>query len=276
MSLRQGFALYYDLFGAAGLFLAARSRLSGRKIEVAAQVPGVSHPVHLRVRTTDIGMCSEILVNRCYRHDLPATPKVIIDAGANIGLTSIYYANEYPNARIVAIEPEESNFRMLRKNIAPYPNVETINAALWGENRELDIFDPKEGHSSFQTQSGTTRGVVEPNKVRGVTLDTLMAELAIEFVDLLKIDIEGAEVEVFADPILWIDRVGIIAIELHDWLRQGCDSRVNRATKDFNLRERNGETTYFAKSNFASRLPSYPRQEDSVRAKIPLKILSVT
>jgi Methyltransferase FkbM domain len=103
-----------------------------------------------------------------------------------------------------------------------------------------------------------------------------MAELAIEFVDLLKIDIEGAEVEVFADPILWIDRVGIIAIELHDWLRQGCDSRVNRATKDFNLRERNGETTYFAKSNFASRLPSYPRQEDSVRAKIPLKILSVT
>ena len=115
MSLRQGFHLYYDLFGAAGLFLAARSRLSGRKMEVATGVPGVLHPVRLRVRTTDIGMCHEILIKRSYRNDLPAAPEVIIDAGANIGLTSIFFANEYPNARIIAIEPEASTTRCARK-----------------------------------------------------------------------------------------------------------------------------------------------------------------
>jgi FkbM family methyltransferase len=278
MSLRQGFHLYYDLFGAAGLFLAARSRLSGRKMEVATGVPGVLHPVRLRVRTTDIGMCHEILIKRCYRNDLPAAPEVIIDAGANIGLTSIFFANEYPNARIIAIEPEASNFEMLQKNTAPYRNVEIINAALWGENRELNIFDPQEGHTAFRTKSESPAGAAGPKKVRGVTLDRLMLELGIDFVDLLKIDIEGAELEVFADPERWIDRVGIIAIELHERLRPGCEASVNRATKDFKMREQSGETTYFAKRSFGSRAASNPRQGGSapVQPKIPLKILSVS
>jgi FkbM family methyltransferase len=277
MSLRQGFALYYDLFGAAGLFLAARSRLSGRKMEVATAVPGVLHPVRLRVRTTDIGMCHEILIKRCYRSDLLAAPAMIIDAGANIGLTSIFFANEYPNARIIAIEPEGSNFEMLQKNTGPYRNIEVVNAALWGENRELDIFDPQEGHSAFQIKSESPRGDVRPKKVRGVTVDRLMLELGIEFVDLLKIDIEGAELEVFADPVRWIDRVGLIAIELHEWLRPGCTASVNRATQDFNLREQSGETTYFAKRSSSSRAASNQRPEDlaAVQPKIPLKILSV-
>jgi FkbM family methyltransferase len=277
MSLRQGFALYYDLFGAAGLFLAARSRWSGRKMEVATAVPGVLHPVRLRVRTTDIGMCHEILIKRSYRNDLPAAPEVIIDAGANIGLTSIFFANEYPNARIIAIEPEESNFEMLRKNTAPYRNVEIINAALWGENCELDIFDPQEGHSAFRTKSESPTGIAGPKKVRGVTVDRLMQELGIEFVDLLKIDIEGAELEVFADPVRWIDRVGTIAIELHEWLRPGCEASVNRATKNFSVREQSGETTYFAKRSFASRAASKLHEDSApIQPKIPLKILSVT
>jgi FkbM family methyltransferase len=246
-------------------------------MEVATAVPGVLHPVRLRVRTTDIGMCHEILIKRCYRNDLPAVPKVIIDAGANIGLTSIFFANEYPNARIIAIEPEESNFEMLKKNTAPYPNVEILNAALWGENRELDLFDPQEGHSAFQIKSESRTGPVGTKKVRGVTLDRLMQELGIEFVDLLKIDIEGAELEVFADPVRWIDRVGIIAIELHERLRPGCDAAVNRAAKDFKMREQTGETTYFAKRSFGSPAAANQRQEDSapIRPKIPLKILSV-
>jgi FkbM family methyltransferase len=203
---------------------------------------------------------------------------VIIDAGANIGLTSIFFANEYPNARIIAIEPEASNFEMLQKNTAPYRNVEIINAALWGENRELNIFDPQEGHTAFRTKSESPAGAAGPKKVQGVTLDRLMLELGIDFVDLLKIDIEGAELEVFADPERWIDRVGIIAIELHERLRPGCEASVNRATKDFKVREQSGETTYFAKLSFGSRAASNPRQGGSapVQPKIPLKILSVS
>jgi FkbM family methyltransferase len=278
MSLRQGFSLYYNLFGASGLFLVARSRLSGRNTEVAVSVPGILHPVHLRVRTTDIGVCGEILVKRLYDYKLNAAPRVIIDAGANIGLTSIFYANVYPSARIIAIEPEESNFQMLVKNTSPYPRIEPLKAALWGENCELDLCDPAHGHSAFQTKDRPWPQMVDREKVRGLTLDKLMSDLGINFVDLLKIDIEGAEIEVFADPARWIKQVGVIAIELHDWLRTGCGRSVSIASKDFELRAKNGETTYFAKAGFAPPIPSESQLSDhqAFEPRLPLKILSIT
>jgi FkbM family methyltransferase len=278
MGLRQGFDLYYNLFGTAGLFLVARSRLSGGKTEVAVSVPGILYPVYLRVRTTDIGVCHEILIRRLYDYKLPATPKVIIDAGANIGLTSVFYANAYPGARIIAIEPEESNFRMLIKNTSFYPRIEPVNAALWGENCELDLCDMERGHSAFQTKDRPASRTANRARVRGITLDKLISELGVDFVDLLKIDIEGAEIEVFADAARWIDKVGVIAIELHDWLRPGCDNSVSRASKGFDLRAKNGETTYFSKAGSGPpiRPDLQPSDHQSFEPRLPLKILSIT
>jgi FkbM family methyltransferase len=72
-------------------------------------------------------------------------PPVIIDAGANVGLCAVFYANRFPDARIIAIEPEPSNYEMLKKNTAPYPNITTVHAALWKENGPLRLFDTGEG-----------------------------------------------------------------------------------------------------------------------------------
>jgi FkbM family methyltransferase len=77
---------------------------------------------------------------------------VIIDAGANIGLTSVVYANRYPEARVIAIEPEVSNFQLLKENAASYPNIELVHGALWKENTKLRILDPGSGSWAFRTQ----------------------------------------------------------------------------------------------------------------------------
>jgi|HubBroStandDraft_2_1064218.scaffolds.fasta_scaffold71281_2 FkbM family methyltransferase len=254
MSMRVGLSLYYSLFGVAGIILAARARLLGRPVQVAVEVPGIPHPVYLRMRTTDVASCAEILIKRQYDWDFGSAPRTIIDAGANIGLASIFYANKYPDARIIAIEPEASNYQMLVQNTAAYRNVTTVNAALWNENCDLEIFDPQQGHTAFQTRDKRDLPGAQRTRVPGITLDKLLGDFGINHVDLLKIDIEGAEREVFAGSGSWIQCVDIIAIELHDWMLPGCEQIVQRAAKDFELQWKNGETTYLARKLSGSQI----------------------
>jgi FkbM family methyltransferase len=273
MSMRAGLALYYSLFGVAGVIVAARARLLGRPVQVAVDVPGIPHPVYLRLRSTDVASCAEILIKRQYDWDFGSSPRNIIDAGANIGLTSIFYANKYPGARIIAIEPEASNYQMLVRNTAAYPSVTTINAALWNENCELDIFDPQQGHTAFQMRDKSAVPDTQRTRVPGITLDKLLKDFGVSHVDLLKIDIEGAEREVFSRSSPWIECVDIIAIELHDWMLPGCEPIVRPATKDFELRWKNGETTYLARKRSGSQIALSARQApEAMGSSVHLKI----
>lgn len=272
--------MYYSLFGTCGLLLGVKARLLRRPIEVAVGVPGIAHPIYLRLRTTDVALCREILLRGQYDWQFSTTPKVIVDAGANIGMAAVFYANKFPESRIVAVEPDPSNYRVLKKNSAPYQNIVAINAALWRDNRQLDILDPGMGHSTFQTREVDNCTVAEGRQlVRGVRLDTLLKDLGIGYVDLLKVDIEGSEKEVFEHSQSWIGGVGVLAIELHDWIQEGCSHSVRVATQDFDLTFQKGETTYFVRkqhstqSSLSETSPSPPHHLNSPR--FPLRILQV-
>ena len=275
--------LYYSLFGAPGLVLGSRARLSRRAIEVAVEAPGVLYPFRLRLRTTDVALCREILLNGQYDSELLRVPQVIVDAGANIGLAAIFYANRYPSARIIAIEPERSNYEALAKNAAPYPNIFPIRAALWKENKEINILNPGMAHTTFQIESQREQlGSASWGAAPGITLDKLMADVGIDYVDLLKVDIEGAEKDVFQNSGAWISRVGVIAIELHDWLQPGSTEAVRQAARDFEVEWTKGETTYLARAGHVREdgAPSRAATERSHSAphhvphKFPLKILA--
>lgn len=283
MSFLAGPRLYYSLFGARGLLLGARARLLRRRIEVSVAVPGVRHPVFLRARTTDVAVCRDILLDSQYDWQFSKSPQVIVDAGANVGIASIFYANKYPDSRIIAIEPELSNFEMLRRNAAPYSNISPVHAALWMEDRQLQILDPGTGHTTFRVlDSHESSSRPKCPLIRGITLSTLLADFGIEYVDLLKLDIEGAEKEVFERSDSWIANVGVIAVELHDWIRSGCSQSVRMATKSFELEWRKGETTYFARkdhtSNGTSPIRASVGQSSTahkpVAWKFPLRILN--
>lgn len=284
MSLLTGPRMYYSLLGPFGVFLGATARLLGRKIEVAVQIAGVRHPVHLRVRTADVSLCQQILLDAQYESTLAVRPRVIVDAGANIGLASIFYANRYPEAKIVAIEPEPSNYEMLRKNVALYPNVVPIQAAVWSEKKMLSGTSVDTGHHAYQVRE--ENGLDDQGHcgtVRGLTLRELMMDLGIQKIDLLKVDIEGSEKEVFENSANWIGDVGIIAIEMHERIRSGCNDSVYRAAEDFEVRWQRGETTYFAKTGtVATGEPHRNPRSISLdvgtrpRSRFPLKIVHVT
>lgn len=252
MSIFTGPRMYYSMFGAKGLLLGAKCRLFRRSVQVVVRPPSLTNPVWLRLRTTDVDLCRQMVFQEWYACELRQPPKVVVDAGANIGLFSVACASKYPEARIFAIEPEASNFEMLKRNAAAYPNITPVRAALWKENTELNLVDPGEGHTTYQTRrSAAPAAASQGSVVPAITVDALMAKFNFSFIDFLKVNIEGAEKEVFESCESWINRVGVIAMDLHDDLRPGSSEPVRAATQAFELNWRQGAITFWSRKDFA-------------------------
>jgi len=216
-------------------------RISSRSHIFLAQAPDKKH-LRIRSKTTDAAAFVQIFVNREYEFELGLQPKAIIDAGANIGFSSIYFSLRYPKSFIIALEPEADNYKLLCQNVAFYPNIVAVNKALWSRNQALRIIDPDKGKWGFQVQGDTStpKGKIL-GAVEGVTINQIMSEFGLSYVDLLKLDIEGSEKNIFEGSATWISFVGAIAIELHDWLNPGCSQSFFQATPQHKHIIRNGE-----------------------------------
>jgi len=169
--------------------------------------------VTIRPTTGDLAILYEVLGREAYALDpglFDATaPLVIIDAGANIGLSAIYFASRFPNARIFAIEPNPANFALLKANTAREPRIEAIQACVTPLPKQRVFIETSGPAWGFKTNTAQ-RGV----EVRGLSIAELMEDHALAGVDLLKIDIEGAEREVFAEG-AFLAHVEAIVAELH-------------------------------------------------------------
>ncbi|HWA29270.1 MAG TPA: FkbM family methyltransferase [Lacunisphaera sp.] len=233
---------YYSLLGLKGVAVFLYSKVTGRLVMVQKSVAGLKHPIHLRIGTTDPAVYRQVLVEQQYDVGIQPAPQSIIDAGANIGLSAVFFANRYPAARIVAIEPMDENFAMLKKNIAPYPQITAFKGALWKETGRICLFDSGEGHHGFQTRAAETGAPEQAGMVQATTVDALMKEMKLTELGLLKIDIEGSEKEVFENSASWIGSVQAIMAELHDHLKPGCSSAFAAATQAFPHEYIKGET----------------------------------
>lgn len=183
---------------------------------------GVSIPFAFRPNTTDVPTINEIFRNGGYI--LPIKnfqPKLILDCGGNIGCASVFFANIYPEAQIYAVEPEKMNFKMLTYNTVFYDKVRPINSALWDKETFIKIADESVDTNAYMTIETTAD---DPQALRTTTVSKLLAESGFDEIDLLKIDIEGAEKEVFSAPNVdeWLAKVKVLVIELHDRMKKGC------------------------------------------------------
>jgi FkbM family methyltransferase len=211
------------------------------------RVPGIPTPVRIRVQTSDVIVLRQVLLNREYEPPMSLLPSVIVDAGANIGMTSVFYANRYPEATVLAIEPEISNFRMLVKNTTAYKTVIPIHGALWGRATSVAV----RGVGEFSHWG--VRVSEEPSVVSApaFTVSDLMSRYDINFIDILKLDIEGAEMEVFGTCDSWIGKVGMLAVETHDRFRPGCSQAFERVGIAFPQRFRQGEIEFASRAKVA-------------------------
>jgi FkbM family methyltransferase len=192
-----------------------RIRLAlGKQRTYSVRIPQYPYAITIRGgQSTDAWALYELLVMQEYAlvADLDS-PAFIIDGGANVGIASLYFLNHYPSARIVAVEPSPDNFEILRRNLAPYAErVTLIEGAIWKSSGRLRL---EAGQEEWRTSVRCVDSD-DPGSVEAFTLPSLIA-LGGGNVDLLKLDIEGSESEVFGpDAQEWLPVIRNIAIELH-------------------------------------------------------------
>ena len=137
------------------------------------------------------------------------------------------------NSSIVAIEPSKENFEILSKNISSYPNVKPLLKGLWNKDVHLTIVDSGAIENSFMVQETVPD---HPNSIFAISIATIMQEQEWEHIDLLKIDIEGSEKEVFESNYeSWLPSTKSIVIELHDQMKKGCSRSVFAAISKYNF-----------------------------------------
>ncbi len=186
----------------------------------------------LRILDSDLRVFKQIFLDQVY-YFFPEDfdPKIIVDAGANVGFSSIWFADKFPNSKIISIEPEANNFLLLEKNIKNYKNIIPLNSGLWYKDGFLDLVSGTTGSWGFETIEKTKN--LDSNTVKSVSINTICREFEIDSIDLLKIDIEGAETDLFSNhPQEWLNKVKILMIETHERKRKGSTDLIFRIMKE--------------------------------------------
>lgn len=171
-------------------------------------------------------------INNRYEATLASgrTP-IIIDCGANIGLSSQYFARTFPKARIIGIEPSLDNFKAAQANCAEFANICLHHAAIGSQPGFVAIEDAEVDANAFQ--------VARVDTGEGITVRTIpdmFAEQDNADLFIVKVDIEGFERDLFSSNTDWIETCDVLIVELHDWMLPGQASSGNflRAVSAYN------------------------------------------
>jgi FkbM family methyltransferase len=167
----------------------------------------------------DMSALKEIFGDKVYSSVAKTLPacKSVIDLGSNIGLSSVYFSSLYPGCRLLCVEPLPGNFQLVQKNLASQiaaGSCVAVRAAVCGEDVdsiELGISAPGSASASFTLHGDTAHKISAP----GYCMKTLFKMAGFDRADLVKMDVEGAEVHLFRDS-AWLDSTGALAVEFHD------------------------------------------------------------
>ena len=157
---------------------------------------------------------------------------LIVDAGANIGASVVYFAGLFPKSKIVAIEPEANNCSLLRKNCEGL-NFSLLEGGIGCIPGILYLEDPGRGDWGFvlRSQGQYPVRVFDAEHIIADQIDQGLVPL------IFKIDIEGGEAELFRANTSWVRLFPLLIIELHDWLFPGIGTSRNflRAISSLNF-----------------------------------------
>lgn len=227
-----------------GLMAWVRARWLGQSFEMPVHVPGVKGAVMLRAGGSDIEVFKKIFFDHEYRLPFDKRPGTILDLGANTGLASLYFRLHFPEAQIVAVEPDPDNFAMMQRHLGGLQGVVLVKAAVWSHDGEIVLTDPGVGSWGLRVEEEPLAAGSACRQVPAVSMITLLGQFPGGRVDLLKMDVEGAEKQVFESSSAWIQNIDAIAIELHDRYKPGCSRAFFTAVQSLPCEQVIGEN-YF-------------------------------
>ncbi|KAA9349004.1 FkbM family methyltransferase [Larkinella humicola] len=234
--MKSKLPLYLNRFGffkGLALYFLLKSK---RKRVVRIRIPQVKHPIFVRLGTSDRNVFNNIFVYGEYDAvELGFAPTNFLDGGGNIGLAAVYFANRYPQMQILSVEPESENFKILQQNIAAYETIRAVKAGLWSRPTHLEIRDAGGGEWGFTVEETDTP---TPGSVRAESIEGLIQQNGGKPFDVVKLDIEGSESEVFrTNTELWLPTVQVLVVELHEWMKPGSSASFLAATSAYSYRK---------------------------------------
>lgn len=168
-------------------------------------------------------------VLRYHRTHAAERPSLIVDAGANIGASALYFSKIFPGSVIFTIEPDRANWEILAANTAHDEHIFNFHGAISDGDGELALVDPGLSDWGFRTVAGEGEKLPGRGKVQGISPGSVLGHARTQETNplLFKIDIEGAEAFLFRGECGWMRRFPLIVIELHDWLMPFSGSSRN-------------------------------------------------
>jgi FkbM family methyltransferase len=218
---------------------------------VKLTVPGSSYRVHARRDGSDRASFEHVF-GGAYELDVASEPRLIVDLGANAGYASVFFALRYPSARVIAVEPVPENAKLARKNVSRLGRVDVVEAAAWPRPARLGLVDPGKGYWGMRVSEDAS------GEIAAVTIPDLLDRAGADRIDILKIDIEGAEAQLFSENTAWLGRVDMLVLELHDRFVPGCraalDGAIERSGVRFHELQRGEDVLLSATRPLPSRL----------------------
>ena len=223
----------YAHFGLKGIAFYLKFKFLKQNIIEFNYEKKFKHSIFLRKNSSDLSVFVEVILDEVYNIPIQIKPNVIIDCGANVGLTSLYFKNKFPDSKIIAIEPEIKNFEMMSHNLVKYENVNIYNNGIWSKKAFLEIVDVGKSNWGFTVKEVETKTA---NSISALSIKDLMEINNISEIDILKIDIEGSEKILFEkDYEYWLSKTNILIIELHDRLITDCSKTFFKAIVNYNF-----------------------------------------
>lgn len=194
-------------------------------------------PLEYRSGASDLDLFKQIFIDREYRClDDVADADLVIDCGANVGYSAAYFLSRFPRCRLIAVEPDESNFALLNRNLQRFTGrFTTLRAGVWPHEAGLKISEERFGDGREWSYTVREVGAGESPQIEGVGIASLLRMSGCDRISLLKIDVEGAEKWIFSENVdQWLGKVDMLVIELHG---TECGNVFQRAisTYDFEL-----------------------------------------
>lgn len=190
----------------------------------------------IRCGTSDPWVFDMNILREEYKGFIQKSPKTILDGGANIGGASRYWHKQYPEATIIAVEPDPENFEILTENTSEISKISCVQGGIWSSDTKLSFENDKAWKYSLQVVEDNING-----KIQAYSIPSLMEKFNWDFIDVLKLDVEGSEVEILSkntEP--WIDKIGTLILELHPDIDYRCSRILFKAfsNRDFILKWR--------------------------------------
>lgn len=227
---------------------------------------GIEHPLHLREGRSDPFFFGQIFLDQEFAPVRGLDVATMIDLGGNAGLASVWFLNTFPRAKLVTIEVNPDNYPMLEANLRPYGNRATVvKGGVWWRQTPLALVRRQNEGDAHVREA--LPGDDPAEIMEGWDVPALMARGGFTRIDLLKIDIEGAEVDLLLkDAERWLPHVRNLSLELHG---PECEAALDRALAPYTYqRQVLGELTFCF--NLRPRYP-VPAESDMTAANSALK-----